>query len=89
MTDWDTMRALLAGAPNLHGARCKGRSDLFERTVGEHHMTGQVVHSDGRILTTQTQGEASPTPAPAAPRGIGGVFSGTDFLFEGRKAGTR
>ena len=46
MSDWDTMRALLAGIPALPGARCKGRSDLFERTVGEHRMTGRLTKTE-------------------------------------------
>lgn len=40
MSDWDTTRALLAGIPALPGARCKGRSDLYERTIGEHRADG-------------------------------------------------
>jgi hypothetical protein len=39
--NWNTMRALLAGIPALDGARCRGRSDLYERTNGEHRMTGR------------------------------------------------
>ena len=46
MSDWQTMRALLAGIPALPGARCKGRSDLFERTVGEHRMTGRLTKTE-------------------------------------------
>lgn len=103
MPDWDTMRALLEGIPALLGARCKRRTDLFERTTGEDRaanrttteeldnarrealrvctngcptldtcrawlsalpaaqrprgvVAGQVVRSNGHILTTQTQG---------------------------------
>lgn len=33
MPDWQTMRALLAGVPDLPGARCKGAADLFEATT--------------------------------------------------------
>ena len=33
MPDWQTMRALLAGVPDLPGAHCKGRADLFEATA--------------------------------------------------------
>ncbi len=39
MPDWQTMRALLAGVPDLPGARCKGSADLFEATVAEHDKT--------------------------------------------------
>lgn len=46
MTNWDTMRALLESIPDLDGARCKGRSDLYERTVGEHRMTGQIAMTE-------------------------------------------
>lgn len=46
MPDWNTMRALLAGAPDLHGASCKGKSDLYERTVAEHHMTGRLTKTE-------------------------------------------
>lgn len=42
MTDWNTMRALLESIPDLDGARCKHKSDLFERTNGEHRMTGRT-----------------------------------------------
>ncbi|WP_100482301.1 hypothetical protein [Mycobacteroides abscessus] len=34
MTNWNTLRPLLAGIPALPGAPCKGRSDLYERTIG-------------------------------------------------------
>lgn len=46
MTDWNTLQTLLAGIPDLHGAPCKGRSDLFERTVGEHRMTGRLTKAE-------------------------------------------
>lgn len=42
MSDWDTMRALLAGAPDLDGARCKGRADLYQRTTGEDRAAGRA-----------------------------------------------
>ncbi len=42
MPDWKTMRALLESIPDLDGARCKHKSDLFERTNGEHRMTGRT-----------------------------------------------
>lgn len=44
--NWETTRALLAGIPELPGAPCKGRSDLFERTVGEHRMTGRLTKTE-------------------------------------------
>ncbi|AFM19466.1 hypothetical protein Mycch_4768 [Mycolicibacterium chubuense NBB4] len=46
MPDWDTMRALLAGIPVLPGAPCKGRSDLFERTIGEHRAAGRLTTTE-------------------------------------------
>lgn len=46
MSDWDTMRALLAGAPDLPGARCKGRCDLFERTTGEDRAAGRATAAE-------------------------------------------
>ncbi|BBX69735.1 hypothetical protein [Mycolicibacterium psychrotolerans] len=46
MTDWNTMRALLESIPDLDGARCKHKSDLFERTIGEHRMTGQITTTE-------------------------------------------
>ena len=46
MPDWDTMRALLESIPALPGARCKGRSDLYERTIGEHRMTGRITTTE-------------------------------------------
>lgn len=42
MSNWQTMRALLAGIPALPGAPCKGRSELYERTVGERRVVGQL-----------------------------------------------
>lgn len=33
MSDWNTMRSLLAGIPVLPGAPCKGKSDLYELTI--------------------------------------------------------
>ena len=41
MPDWDTMRTLLESIPDLHGARCKRRADLFERTTGEDRAAGR------------------------------------------------
>lgn len=46
MSDWQTMRALLAGIPALPGAPCKGRSELYERTVGERHVVGQLTKAE-------------------------------------------
>ncbi|KQH76371.1 hypothetical protein AO501_09835 [Mycobacterium gordonae] len=46
MSNWETMRAVLAGIPALPGARCKGQADLYERTVGEHHMTGRITTTE-------------------------------------------
>lgn len=42
MPDWDTMRTLLESIPDLHGARCKRRADLFERTTGEDRAAGRT-----------------------------------------------
>ncbi|ULE35051.1 hypothetical protein [Mycobacterium sp. IDR2000157661] len=42
MSTWDSARALLAGIPALHGARCKGRADLYESTIGEHRAAGRT-----------------------------------------------
>lgn len=33
MNDWDTMSALLGGVPDLSGARCRGRHELFDSTI--------------------------------------------------------
>ncbi|WP_264956355.1 hypothetical protein, partial [Mycobacterium kiyosense] len=46
MTDWENMRAVLAGIPALPGARCKGQADLYERTDSEHHMTGRLTKTE-------------------------------------------
>lgn len=46
MSDWQTMRALLAGIPALPGASCKGKSDLYERTVGEHRRNGRLTKTE-------------------------------------------
>lgn len=37
MSTWQSMTALIAGIPDLPGAQCKGRADLFEVTVGDHN----------------------------------------------------
>jgi hypothetical protein len=46
MSEWDTVQAMLAGIPDLPGARCKGRADLFERTVGgRREESGRPAHT--------------------------------------------
>lgn len=50
MPDWTTMRALLAGIPDLDGARCKGRADLFERTVSEYRIDGQPASASTELV---------------------------------------
>ncbi|QQW36882.1 hypothetical protein [Mycobacterium marinum] len=50
MPDWTTMRALLEGIPNLDGARCKGRADLFERTISEHRIDGQPASTSAALV---------------------------------------
>jgi len=42
MTDWNTLQPLLAGIPALPGASCKGRSDLFERTIRQRGTSGRL-----------------------------------------------
>lgn len=44
--NWDSLRPLLAGIPDLRGAPCKGRSNLYERTIGEHRMTGRLTKAE-------------------------------------------
>jgi hypothetical protein len=46
MTDWTRMAALLAGIPDLPGARCKGRADLFEATVGVRPVDGRPTRAE-------------------------------------------
>lgn len=46
MTTWASMRALLEAIPDLDGAKCKGRSDLYERTVAEHRITGRLTKTE-------------------------------------------
>ncbi|MGV0874245.1 hypothetical protein [Mycolicibacterium sp. XJ879] len=46
MSTWDSARALLEGIPALDGARCKNRSELYERTNGEHRMTGRLTTTE-------------------------------------------
>lgn len=42
MPDWDTMHALVAGAPDLAGARCRGRHELFDSTIpGRQEPSGK------------------------------------------------
>lgn len=42
----DSLLPILAGIPDLPGARCKGRSGLYERTVGEHRMAGRLTKTE-------------------------------------------
>lgn len=37
--NWKSMSTLLAGIPDLPGARCKARADLFESTIAAHDKT--------------------------------------------------
>ena len=46
MSDWDTTQSLLAGIPDLRGAPCKGREDLYERTISEHHAAGRLTKTE-------------------------------------------
>lgn len=46
MSDWNTISALLDGVPDLPGARCAGRWDLYERTVCEHRLDGQPARAE-------------------------------------------
>ncbi|BBY67560.1 hypothetical protein [Mycolicibacterium helvum] len=39
--NWKSMAALIAGIPDLPGARCKGKADLFEATVGVRPVDGR------------------------------------------------
>ncbi|OBK51907.1 hypothetical protein A5656_25265 [Mycobacterium gordonae] len=83
MPDWDTMRALLESIPALPGARCKGRADLYERTNGEHGMTGRLTREEleGARTTALRLCETCPAlrpcreylqglPAAQRPRGV-------------------
>lgn len=84
MPDWDTMRALLAGIPVLPGAPCKGRSDLYERTIGEHRAAGRFTTTeidDARREALRLCNDGCPTldacrawlsalPAAQRPRGV-------------------
>lgn len=36
MPNWRSMTALLASIPDLPGARCIGKADLFEATIAEY-----------------------------------------------------
>jgi WhiB family transcriptional regulator, redox-sensing transcriptional regulator len=51
MPDWTTMRALLEGIPDLDGARCKGRSDLYEGTISEYRIDGQPASASAALVT--------------------------------------
>ncbi|ULE32585.1 hypothetical protein [Mycobacterium sp. IDR2000157661] len=46
MPDWRTMSALLAGVPDLPGARCKGKADLYERTVAVQRADGEPTRDE-------------------------------------------
>ncbi|WP_193043167.1 hypothetical protein [Mycolicibacterium baixiangningiae] len=99
MSDWDTTRALLGAIPALPGARCKGRSALYERTVGEHRMTGRLTKTevdDARrealrlcgACEAQTRCRAWLTALPAARRPAG-VIAGLVITAGGTPAKTR
>lgn len=84
MPDWDTMRALLAGIPVLPDAPCKGRSDLYERTIGEHRAAGRFTTTEidnARREALRLCNDGCPTldacrawlgalPAAQRPRGV-------------------
>ncbi len=59
MSDWQSVRALLGGIPALPGARCAGRWDLYERTVDEYRVDGQL---------TRDELESARTPLCASAR---------------------
>lgn len=42
--NWTHMAELLAGIPDLAGARCRGRAGLFERCVAEHGRPQHETH---------------------------------------------
>lgn len=46
MSDWNSISALLAGVPDLPGARCAGRWDLYERTVREYRVDGRLTRKE-------------------------------------------
>jgi WhiB family redox-sensing transcriptional regulator len=46
MPNWQTMSTLLAGIPDLHGARCKGRADLYDATIGVSPVDGRPTRDE-------------------------------------------
>jgi hypothetical protein len=44
--NWESISALLAGVPDLPGARCRGRADLFEATVGVRPVDGRPTRAE-------------------------------------------
>ncbi|BBY48379.1 hypothetical protein MARA_18470 [Mycolicibacterium arabiense] len=42
MSNWESMSALLETIPDLDGAACRGRSDLFDRTDAGQHAAGRL-----------------------------------------------
>ncbi|KMO82303.1 hypothetical protein [Mycolicibacterium chlorophenolicum] len=45
--NWEDVTGLLRGIPDLPGARCKGKAQLFEATIGEYrHRAGRPPTSD-------------------------------------------
>lgn len=46
MSSWESISVFLAGVPDLPGARCKGRADLFEATVGVRPIDGRPTRDE-------------------------------------------
>lgn len=46
MPDWHTMSALLVEIPALDGSLCKGKADLYARTVDERRVDGRLTRAE-------------------------------------------
>ncbi|BBY91307.1 hypothetical protein MGALJ_09760 [Mycobacterium gallinarum] len=99
MSDWNTIGALLAGVPDLPGARCAGRWDLYERTVREYRVDGRLTRQE--LETARTTAlrlcETCPVLQPCREYLQGlpishrppGVIAGQVITTSGRTLGTR
>ncbi|APE15700.1 hypothetical protein BOH72_11195 [Mycobacterium sp. WY10] len=95
--NWKSMSALLAGIPDLPGARCAGLADLFEATVDEHGKADtRTEREHARIAALRLcNGCPALTPCRAwldslspmrRPRG---VVAGQVIASSGQPSGTR
>lgn len=95
--NWDSMSALLADIPDLHGARCAGLADLFEATVDEHGKADTRTEREHARIAALRLCNGCPALAPCRAwldglrptRRPRGVVAGQVIAASGRPSSTR